>query len=242
MDELEQYGWKVHECPHQADTHIGELSSGRSENDEIVVVTRDSDLMVYEGVWNVVMPVGRSHELTTFSKAKLLSSLELPSERHLLVTALVTKNDYFEGTRWMGIKRNLEVIRTLDIESGPVADCVVDAIELYLEGIKNCGEKTLSDYRYAIDALAHCHEDSSDHAVPSSDTHNDVSDLLERLGEHRIKGRQPQGGTDQKGNKERSKRSRRRRRKRRPKKTSNKVRRKRNKDKKRREKKYSQSK
>ena len=64
--------------------------------------------MLFEGIWNVVMPVGRSHELTRFSKTDLLSSLQIPSEGHLLIAGLVTKNDYFEGIPWFGIKRNLD--------------------------------------------------------------------------------------------------------------------------------------
>lgn len=241
MDELRRYGWDVHECPHQADTHVGVLCSDLSESDNVVVVTRDSDLMVYEGVWNVVMPVGRSHELTSFSKTELLSSLDLPSDRHLLVTAIVTKNDYFEGIPSIGIQRNLDVVRTLDIESGPRTDCITKAVDLYLNEIRNRGNKTLSNYRFAIDALAQCHEDSSDHAFPSSDTHNDVSDLLKRLEAHRVEGRQTQSDASQKGVKEQPKKSKRKRR-RRPKKVPNKVRRKRNKKKKRTKRKYSRSK
>ncbi|KAF9991915.1 hypothetical protein BGZ65_012944 [Modicella reniformis] len=102
--------------------------------------------MAFEGIWNVVMPMGRSRELVRFSKTDLLSSLQIPSERHLLVAGLETKNDYFEGIPWIVIQHNLDVIRNITISTGPRTESVTKAVDLYLEQIKVRGNKTLSDY------------------------------------------------------------------------------------------------
>jgi hypothetical protein len=180
MEGLRQCGWNAHQCSHHADTHIGELCTESPDKDEFVVVTRDSDMMVYEGIEQLVMPIGRRHELTLFKKSDLLSSLQLPSERHLMVASLVTKNDYADGIKWYGVKRNVEVVRSMDIEPGPRVQSVTTAVEAYLSQVKHRG-KTVADFQHAITAFAACKEEGSDQDTPSTNSSHDVHHLLRRL-------------------------------------------------------------
>ncbi|KAG0288906.1 hypothetical protein BGZ98_004060, partial [Dissophora globulifera] len=46
---LEELGWSVHHCTHQADTCLAEVCQDNAF-DSIVIVTSDRDLMVYESV------------------------------------------------------------------------------------------------------------------------------------------------------------------------------------------------
>ncbi|KAG0240316.1 hypothetical protein BGX31_002068 [Mortierella sp. GBA43] len=75
---------------------------------------RDSDLMVFEHVEHVVMPTGKKGEGKLFNKEDLLTALNLPIRRHLLVVALIARNDYSEGTRNVGLKRNAAFIQAMD--------------------------------------------------------------------------------------------------------------------------------
>ncbi|KAF9973521.1 hypothetical protein BGZ65_009213, partial [Modicella reniformis] len=188
MEELRRHGWNVHVCPHQADSHIGQSFSDPSTTDDAVVVTGDSDLIAYEGVRTVVMPVGRSYELTVFTKSDLLSSLDLPSERHLLVAAITTKNDYLDGIKWVGIKRNIDIIRDMDLDMKPgtSVQTITDAISLYLKQIKDIGHTTISDYQDAITVFAKCYEDGSNNAGSAIESYVEVSKLLKILEDHRV--------------------------------------------------------
>lgn len=188
MKELKKLGWIAYECPHQADTHIASVCSDNSADDPVTVVTGDSDLIAYRGIWNVVMPVGRSHELTNFSKSDLLTSLNLPSEQHLLLAAIVTKNDYFGGVKWYGIKRNTDVIRDMELAPGLDVESVTGSVRRYLDLIKRRDTK-ISDFRHAITAFVACHEDSTEDAFPSVDSHNEVATLLTKLETNRLDGR-----------------------------------------------------
>ncbi|CAO3574865.1 unnamed protein product [Mortierella alpina] len=77
------------------------------EQDSIRIVTRDSDLMVYEGIPSMIMPIGKDHSLTTFSKEDLLGKLDLPSEKHL-VLAGKTSNDYVQNIKHLGLVLKLQ--------------------------------------------------------------------------------------------------------------------------------------
>jgi hypothetical protein len=196
MDELIRCGWNVHQCPHQADTHIGETCSDLSPDDKVVVVTGDSDLIVYEGIWTVIMPIGRSRELTRFSKQDLLKSLDLPSERHLLLAAIATKNDYFEGIRCIGINRNVDIIRKMDLGSGQREQSITVGISDYLKQLKSSRGKTIASYQHAITAFAGCHEDGSVDAASSADSYSDVYAILQDLEIHRLRRQGPQKRKD----------------------------------------------
>ncbi|KAI8363131.1 hypothetical protein B0O80DRAFT_420925 [Mortierella sp. GBAus27b] len=188
VEGLTSLGWKVCRCPYQADTHIGELCRDETDKASLAVISNDSDLLIYDGVSCVTMPVGKSRELTTFSKASLLEELDLPSSRHLQLAAMLTKNDYFGGTRTYGIIRNAELVRNLllDIDGKEDEQELISkfhsAIGDYFALIKNVKDFPIDDdISNAISAFVLCREDRSDSATPSPQTHQRVSDVLRQL-------------------------------------------------------------
>lgn len=57
---LVRLGWGVCECPFQPDTHITGLIKDSPCEEDVAVMTSDSDFMVYEDITSIVMPLGRS--------------------------------------------------------------------------------------------------------------------------------------------------------------------------------------
>ncbi|OAQ25845.1 hypothetical protein K457DRAFT_157893 [Linnemannia elongata AG-77] len=114
-----------------------------SDPDAVVVVTSDSDLMVYEGIRHIMMSVGKTRELQLFDKTKLLNRLDLPSEQHLLLACIVTSNEYVKNLPYFGLLRNCDIIRDFDLTSlGPLggsrdnnyrAEALMPFIQQYLD-------------------------------------------------------------------------------------------------------------
>ncbi|KAI8350266.1 hypothetical protein B0O80DRAFT_134092 [Mortierella sp. GBAus27b] len=182
--ELSIIGWTVCNCEYQADTHIAQVCQQATDKDKIEVISGDSDLLTYEHIPRIIMPVGRKHELTVFSKEKLLESLSLPSPRHLLVTSLVTKNDYFGGFQGMGVKRNAGIIRKMPLAiDRPLEQVVREAIDTYLATIES--DKNIETFTHAISAFVLVQEQGSPRAVPSAVTHDRIGSFLTSLEEHR---------------------------------------------------------
>ncbi|KAF9358935.1 hypothetical protein BGX26_000541 [Mortierella sp. AD094] len=157
MAELSIIEWRVCQCEFQADTCIA-LRCREGPEDDCVVVTRDSDLICYEEISTVVMPVGPQHELTVFSKQVVMDHLELPSPLHLLLAAIVTTNDYSHGIRFNGIKTNCDRVRQIALvqEVGDGVALIEDkisnrvriieeGIQKYLSQIKGRQRKVVSD-------------------------------------------------------------------------------------------------
>ncbi|KAI8361142.1 hypothetical protein B0O80DRAFT_150963 [Mortierella sp. GBAus27b] len=141
------------------------------------------------------MPVGKSRELTTFSKAALLEELDLPTSHHLQLVAMLTKNDYFGGTRMLGIKRNAELVRNLSIDiNGQEDECELvskfnNAINDYFALIKSPKVTPTDDLCHAISAFVLCRESHSVSAAPSPQTHQRVSKILRQLEDVKIQRR-----------------------------------------------------
>ncbi|KAF9931583.1 hypothetical protein BGZ65_004850, partial [Modicella reniformis] len=147
--------WKVCTCEFQADSHIGQICQAQMEDDEVLVVSGDSNLLVYEGINRITMSVGRRHELTTFQKSDVLSLLDLPSNRHLLLACLLTRNDYNEGIRGLELKRNAAIVRKFDLDLDVQLDQVIaQATEKYLDVIGVRTDKTIKNFKNALTALA----------------------------------------------------------------------------------------
>jgi len=79
---LMKLGWTLHRCLHQADTCLAQVCQQAADPSLLIFITRDSDIIVYEGVDTITMPVGKAHELMTVSKESLLNQLDLPSDKH----------------------------------------------------------------------------------------------------------------------------------------------------------------
>lgn len=143
---LREQGWRIHQCPYQADTCLSRVCQDASDPDDVVVVTSDSDLMVYEGIRHIMMSVGKTRELQLFDKTKLLNRLDLPSEQHLLLACIVTSNDYFKNLPYFGLLRNCDIIRDFDLTSlGPLggsrdnnyrAEALMPFIQQYLDEVR----------------------------------------------------------------------------------------------------------
>ncbi|KAK3816002.1 MAG: hypothetical protein J3Q66DRAFT_431540 [Benniella sp.] len=192
LDELSNLDWKVCRCQYQADSHIAELCR---DDPDAVIVTKDSDFIVYENTESVIMPVGRGHELTRFDKADVMTALKLPSARHLLLASILSKNDYSSPVPWFGIHRNAEVVRELEIDqyssNFQLVGIMKEAIRKYLVQIGKIDSKTPHDYRHAITAFVECREDTSDDAVPSRSTHDSIVELLRKIEQAKIARRRP---------------------------------------------------
>jgi len=143
---LREQGWRIHQCSYQADTCLSRVCQDASDPDSVVVVTSDSDLMVYEGIRHIMMPVGKTRELQLFNKTKLLDRLDLPSEQHLLLACIVTSNDYVTNLPYFGLHRNCDIIRDFDLTSlGPLgesrdnnhrAEALMPFIQQYLDEVR----------------------------------------------------------------------------------------------------------
>jgi len=187
-ESLRDLGWTVCRCPYQADTHIGEICRDVSDKSKLAVVSGDSDLIIYDGVPNVTMPVGRLHEWTTFSKTTLLEELKLPSSQHLQLTAVVTKNDYFPGIKTYGIRRNADLVRDIDIEMEDQGKATAEelalkfrnAINIYLDRIKKTeGKVTSGKVSLGKVSLGKVSEDKvSEGKVPKDITTNDYDNAI----------------------------------------------------------------
>ncbi|KAG9072301.1 hypothetical protein KI688_000070 [Linnemannia hyalina] len=143
---LREKGWWIHLCPYQADTCLSRVCQDAPDPDSVMIVTSDSDLIVYEGIRHIMMPVGKTRELQLFDKTKLLDRLDLPSEQHLLLVCIVTSNDYVKNLPYFGLHKNCDIIRDFDLTSlGPLggsgdndhrAEALMPFIQNYLDEVE----------------------------------------------------------------------------------------------------------
>ncbi|KAI8358157.1 hypothetical protein B0O80DRAFT_275249 [Mortierella sp. GBAus27b] len=192
---LEDLGWQVCHCPYQADSHIASIVKDSPEKDDIAIVTTDSDLLVYQGITSVTMPVGKSRELMTFDKAAVLEHLDLQSDFELLLVAILSTNDYSKALPWYGIERNAEAVRalrpfinSLNAEDSP--DVLVQSvIKEYLKAVRGGSQKSVQDYEFAIDAFALIDEQLDASHPSSSDNHERITALLRKLEDIKVQRR-----------------------------------------------------
>ncbi|KAG9065458.1 hypothetical protein KI688_002785 [Linnemannia hyalina] len=117
---IKKYDCHVCLCRFQSDTCIAKLCAQSLNPQDIIVVSGDSDLICFGAVPRVLYPIGKSRELTLFEKDAILEVLDLPSERHLLLAAVVTGNDYTRGVPYFGIKKICEIIREMELPGSDV--------------------------------------------------------------------------------------------------------------------------
>jgi hypothetical protein len=165
------------------------------DKESLAVISNDSDLMVFDGVPSITMPVGKSRELTTFSKTSLLEELDLPTSHHLQLAAILTKNDYFGGTKMLGIIRNAELVRNIQLDINGDED-EHELVSKFNKGVIDYFELINSPERFpndnitnAISAFVLCQEDYSDTAAPSPQTHEKVCRVLRQLEDLKLRRR-----------------------------------------------------
>ncbi|KAF9344356.1 hypothetical protein BGX34_005754 [Mortierella sp. NVP85] len=161
---LRDLGWRTCHCYFQVDTHLAQICKDDAES---VIITNDSDIMMYGNVNEVTMPVGKTRKLFTFTKTDVLNILELPTSRHLVLAAILTKSDYFAGIPWIGIKTNADIVRGFNLDP-PIT--MEDAVDTYLSVIdpEDSEDLTSDDYRHAIKAFWDCEETESVDAVATN--------------------------------------------------------------------------
>ncbi|KAG9072050.1 hypothetical protein KI688_006272 [Linnemannia hyalina] len=126
VQHLRASGWIVCGCRSEADTCIG---SSYKQDD--VVITRDSDALVYSNINTIWRPFGRDRYLV-YHVSDLLRQLEL-SRTGLTTLGIVTQNDYGKGVHKMGVKGNFKVIRALETEDTLKNASVQELVDAYLE-------------------------------------------------------------------------------------------------------------
>ncbi|KAG0291452.1 hypothetical protein BGZ96_005177 [Linnemannia gamsii] len=109
LEALENCGWKICRCAHQADCCIASHVGRAPDKSVIRVVTNDSDLLAFEDINSITIPAG-SGDWKTYFKDKLLDKLDLPSLDHLLLVSVVTGNDYTRGAPYYGLASNAAII------------------------------------------------------------------------------------------------------------------------------------
>ncbi|KAF9276322.1 hypothetical protein BGZ68_010091 [Mortierella alpina] len=111
--------------------------------------------MLYEGITSITVPIGRKHEMTTFTKVDLLKELDLPSEAHLLLAGLVTSNDYVVNIPYFGISRNCDIVRDMNLQDiGPFKSDKMNAARAASFG------RIIEDYIKRVDASIAAHNAS----------------------------------------------------------------------------------
>ncbi|CAO3565455.1 unnamed protein product [Mortierella alpina] len=145
-----------------------------------IVVTGDSDLLGYRTVKSVLRAVPRSNTFARYHKKDVLSKLELPSAMHLVLLAIVSKNDYGPNVKSLGIVRNCKIVKT--IASGMIDSMLDEYIRLATVKVGSPVDRTM------FDASRRVFADMQDTLpVPLPVANN--GDYLHRVGDYaRIKG------------------------------------------------------
>jgi hypothetical protein len=111
-DALTKLKWSIHHCQHQADTCIAAMCD---QCPNTVVVSKDSDMLIFDSVVDIVIPEGKEQEWRLYHKADVLEELELNHPWQLLLLGVLTTNDYTSGVWQQGIQKNLDFVRSVVI-------------------------------------------------------------------------------------------------------------------------------
>ena len=114
LNALTNLGWTICPCPHQADCCIARCLNNAVKPEDVRVITKDSDLLVYEASTSITLPVGSQWK--TFQKKDLLDRHQLPTPAHLLLLGILTTNDYTDGVPFYGLASNAEIVRTFALD------------------------------------------------------------------------------------------------------------------------------
>lgn len=109
------YGCNVCFCSYQADTCIARRCAQAVHPEDLFVVSGDSDMIAFKSIPRLIYPLGKHREMTVIDKSNLLRVLELPSDNHLLLAAIVAGNDYTSGVPYYGLSRSRDIIQSMDL-------------------------------------------------------------------------------------------------------------------------------
>ncbi|KAF9150766.1 hypothetical protein BG015_007416 [Linnemannia schmuckeri] len=88
--------------------------AGVVELEDTRIITKDSNLLVYETSTSINLPVG--YHWKTFKKQDLMDQHQLPTSVHLLLLGILITNDYTNGVPFYGLMLNAGIVRTFDLE------------------------------------------------------------------------------------------------------------------------------
>ncbi|KAG0035821.1 hypothetical protein BGZ82_005074 [Podila clonocystis] len=128
--------WNVVESPTEADLHIA-----RDCQRIDVVVSRDSDLLIYQNVATVWRPISKGRFLV-YGIDNILATLKI-TRTQLMVLGVVSRNDYNKNIRGLGPATNFSIVKRLCGED-PAA-----MVQAYLDNeqviLKNSNQETFSN-------------------------------------------------------------------------------------------------
>ncbi|KAF8919707.1 hypothetical protein BGZ58_004589, partial [Dissophora ornata] len=143
VDYMANKGYEIFLCATEADVKIA-----ADCKEEDIVVTGDSDLLIYKSVPAVWRPMGRgkSRRYWQYDKAAVLDALDVTSTQ-LVALAVISGNDYADNIRTLGIETNRKLIKKL--EDGDEASIVQDYLTLP-EVIRKTGKNDADDWTSAL--------------------------------------------------------------------------------------------
>ncbi|KAI7832859.1 hypothetical protein BC939DRAFT_9135 [Gamsiella multidivaricata] len=118
-------GWNVCRCRSEADTRIESICQQQD-----IVITRDSDSLIYSNITTIWRPFGRNRYLV-YNVPELLRHLQL-SRAGLTTLGVVTQNDYGKGIHKLGVKANFMIILALEKDVPSTAASVQELVQAYL--------------------------------------------------------------------------------------------------------------
>jgi hypothetical protein len=118
LSEMGHLGWRCCPCAYQSDTCIAKKAQELEHR--IAMVSTDSDMMLYEDINNITIPITCKGITTyhTYLKSRVLCHLSLTSPCHLLLTGVLLKSDYFSGISGLKFMDVAMIIFDLELDLG----------------------------------------------------------------------------------------------------------------------------
>ncbi|KAG0245514.1 hypothetical protein BG011_002768, partial [Mortierella polycephala] len=104
---LTNNGWNVVVCPSEADIAIADDCQPKD-----IVVSGDSDMLIYDTVETVWRPLSRGRFLV-YELAAVMDHLSI-SRAQLTTLGIVSKNDYSSNLTRLGISANYKIVKSLE--------------------------------------------------------------------------------------------------------------------------------
>lgn len=118
---LRERGWTVVECRSEADITIAIECQPQD-----IVVSRDSDMLIYAAVHTIWRPISRGKYLV-YHLPEVLSHLGV-SRLALTVLGIICKNDYTSNLPQLGLTTNVKILKSLE-EKGKISMAVFDELK-----------------------------------------------------------------------------------------------------------------
>lgn len=109
-----------------------------------MVVSSDSDMLIYPDIKNVLRRVPRSQDYSLFKKESVIKALNLPTATHLAVLGTVSNNDYGPNASEQGFARNSAILRGIPLTT---ATAMLETYKQTIRGI--CPTFDVSQFDHA---------------------------------------------------------------------------------------------